>query len=70
MSRTALFSSVALLEDVPGRQLTKGQIGTVVERLERDGEEALLVEFSGDEGQRVRARRQKSEIDGRSFDAH
>ena len=50
MSRIALLSSVALLEDVPVRKLTNGQIGTVVEYLERDGEEALLVEFSDDQG--------------------
>ena len=50
MSRFALLSSVALLEDVPVRKLTKGQIGTVVEYLEREGEEALLLEFSDDQG--------------------
>ena len=50
MNRIALLSSVVLIEDVPGQKLTKGQIGTVVECLERDGEEALLVEFSDDEG--------------------
>jgi hypothetical protein len=51
MNPIPLLSSVALTEDVPGQNLTKGQIGTVVEYLERDGEQALLVEFADDEGQ-------------------
>ncbi|MDQ2945821.1 MAG: DUF4926 domain-containing protein [Acidobacteriota bacterium] len=50
MNRVALLSSVALIEDLPGHSLTKGQIGTVVEHLERNGEEALLVEFADDQG--------------------
>ncbi len=51
MSRIALLSPVALIEDVPNQGLTKGQIGTVVEFLQRDGEAALLVEFSDGAGQ-------------------
>lgn len=51
MNRIPLLSLVALTEDLSGRNLTKGQIGTVVEYLERDGEEALLVEFADDQGQ-------------------
>lgn len=51
MNRIALLSPVALIEDVPGQGLTKGQIGTVVEFLQRDGEAALLVEFSDETGQ-------------------
>jgi Domain of unknown function (DUF4926) len=51
MNQIALLSTVALTEDVPGQNLTKGQIGTVVEHLERDGENALLVEFADDLGQ-------------------
>jgi hypothetical protein len=50
MSRIALLSPVALIEDVPNEKLTKGQIGTVVEYLQRDSDEALLVEFSDEEG--------------------
>lgn len=50
MNRIALLSPVALIEDVPNQKLTKGQIGTVVEYLQRDSEEALLVEFSDEEG--------------------
>jgi len=46
-----LLASVALVEDLPSHKLTRGQIGTVVEHLERDGERALLVEFSDEEGQ-------------------
>jgi Domain of unknown function (DUF4926) len=51
MNQIALLSPVALIEDVPEQSLTKGQIGTVVEFLQRDGEEALLVEFSDETGQ-------------------
>ena len=50
MNRIALLSPVALIEDVPNQRLTKGQIGTIVEFLERDGEAALLVEFSDETG--------------------
>ena len=50
MNRIRLLSSVALIEDLPNQNLTRGQIGTVVEYLERQGEEALLVEFSDDQG--------------------
>ena len=45
-----ILAVVALLEDLPDRGLTRGQIGTVVEHLERDGEQALLVEFSDEQG--------------------
>jgi hypothetical protein len=37
--------------DLPKECLTRGQIGTVVERLSVDGEETLLVEFSDKDGQ-------------------
>jgi hypothetical protein len=42
---------VALAADLPAEGLTRGQIGTVVERLSADGEEALLVEFSDEDGE-------------------
>jgi hypothetical protein len=51
MNPVALLSPVALVEDVPEHRLTKGQIGTVVEILQREGEYALLVEFSDETGQ-------------------
>lgn len=38
---------VALLKDLPGRNLTRGQVGTAVERLGRD---TWIVEFADDEG--------------------
>jgi Domain of unknown function (DUF4926) len=38
---------VALLADRPANNLTRGQVGTVVELLDRN---SALVEFSGDEG--------------------
>lgn len=50
MSRIAIHSAVALLEDIPSQNLAKGQIGTVVEYLERSGEEALLIEFADSQG--------------------
>ncbi len=46
-----LLSPVALIEDIPDRKLTRGQIGTVVECLDRDGEAAVLVEFSDEHGE-------------------
>ncbi len=51
MKPVPLLASVALTEDLPDHKLTRGQIGTVVEHLERDGEEALLVEFSDEHGE-------------------
>jgi hypothetical protein len=44
---SALVDTVALLSDMPAHGLVRGQVGTVVEALDR---ETLLVEFSGDEG--------------------
>ena len=46
-----LLALVALTEDLPNHRLTRGQIGTVVEHLERDADRALLVEFSDEQGQ-------------------
>ena len=43
----ALLDLVALLNDIPARQLTRGQVGTVIEQLDQD---TLLVEFSDDQG--------------------
>jgi len=51
MTHIPLLSPVALTEDLPERRLTRGQLGTVVEHLERDGEKAVLVEFSDEQGQ-------------------
>ena len=51
MKPIPLLSAVALIQDLPGQKLTSGQIGTVVEYLELDGEKALLVEFSDEQGQ-------------------
>lgn len=42
---------MALTEDVPAHRLTRGQIGAVVEHLERDGDRALMVEFSDEQGE-------------------
>ncbi len=46
-----LLASVALTQDMPHHGLTRGQVGTVVEHLERDGDAALLVEFAGEDGE-------------------
>jgi hypothetical protein len=51
MKQIPLLAPVALIEDLPGKGLTRGQIGTVVEQLERDEERAILVEFCDSEGQ-------------------
>ena len=51
MKSISLLAMVALTENLPERQLTRGQIGTVVEYLERNGESALLVEFSDEQGE-------------------
>lgn len=56
-----LLSVVALLADVPEHRLTRGQIGTIVEFLQRDDEQALLVEFSDDHGQTYASAVLKSE---------
>jgi len=51
VKQVPLLAVVALLEDLPASKLTRGQIGTVVEHLDRAGEHALLVEFSDEQGQ-------------------
>jgi hypothetical protein len=51
MKSIPLLAFVALTEDLPEYKLTRGQIGTVVEYLERNGDSALLVEFSDEQGQ-------------------
>ena len=43
----SLLDLVALLTDIPSRQLIRGQVGTVIEQLDQD---TLLVEFSDDQG--------------------
>lgn len=42
-----LLDVVALSENLPERGLSRGQVGTVVEKLDKD---AFLVEFSDDDG--------------------
>jgi hypothetical protein len=43
----SLLDAVALLSDVPARGLARGQVGTVVEKID---DEAALVEFSDEDG--------------------
>jgi hypothetical protein len=43
----SLLNVVALLTDLPAQRLARGQVGTIVERLDV---ETLLVEFSDDQG--------------------
>ena len=45
--RPSTLDVVALLTDLPERQLARGQVGTVVEELD---DRTLLVEFSDDQG--------------------
>jgi len=45
--RPSVLDVVALLTDLPAQRLARGQVGTVVERLD---EKTLLVEFSDDQG--------------------
>jgi hypothetical protein len=42
-----LLEVVALLTDLPGQRLARGQVGTIVEQLD---DKTLLVEFSDDQG--------------------
>jgi len=51
MAGVPLLAHVALLEDLPGTDLTRGSIGTVVEVLGSTVDPAYLVEFSDDDGQ-------------------
>jgi hypothetical protein len=45
--KPAILDVVALLADRPAEGLARGQVGTVVEHLD---DEAVLVEFTDDEG--------------------
>ena len=45
--RPSVLDVVALLTDLPARQLARGQVGTIVEQLD---DKTLLVEFSDDQG--------------------
>jgi Domain of unknown function (DUF4926) len=45
--RPSVLDVVALLTDLPERQLARGQVGTIVEQLDA---KTLLVEFSDEQG--------------------
>jgi hypothetical protein len=45
--RPSLLGAVALLKDLPGQRLARGQVGTIVEELD---DKTVLVEFSDDQG--------------------
>jgi hypothetical protein len=49
MPEIALFTVVALLENIPDKDLLRGQVGTVVETLAAPG--VFEVEFSDDKGE-------------------
>jgi hypothetical protein len=51
MKLIPVLTVAALTEDLPEFHLTRGQIGTVVEHLELNGEQALLVEFADEHGE-------------------
>lgn len=50
-SSIPMLATVALVVNVPEENLTRGQIGTVVEHLESEGDVAELVEFADTDGQ-------------------
>lgn len=50
-SSIPMLATVAVVVDVPDENLTRGQIGTVVEHLEAEGDVAELVEFADADGQ-------------------
>ena len=47
IDRPAVLDVVALLSDLPANQLARGQVGTVVESLDKN---TVLVEFSDEQG--------------------
>lgn len=51
MTQIPLLASVALVVDLPEQQLTRGEMGTVVEHLRSGNDDPLLVEFSDANGQ-------------------
>lgn len=57
MKEIPLLAPVALVVDLPEQQLTRGQMGTVVEYVHAGNEDALLVEFSDDGGRDLCTRR-------------
>ena len=50
MKRLKLFDTVAILKDIPERQVVYGQVGTVVEIL---GDEVYEVEFTTSQGETI-----------------
>jgi hypothetical protein len=46
-----ILATVALTVDLPDENLTRGQLGTVVEHLQSDDELADLVEFDDENGE-------------------
>jgi Domain of unknown function (DUF4926) len=46
-----LLAHVALVADLPEKGLSRGQLGTVVEKLGTEPDGAFLVEFSGEDGE-------------------
>ena len=53
MKTVPLLAVVVLPEDIPEHKLSRGQMGTVVEHLQREGERAFLVEFSDEDGETI-----------------
>lgn len=51
MKQVPLLAHVALVADLPEKGLTRGQLGTVVEKLGAEPDGAFLVEFSDEDGQ-------------------
>ena len=58
MAEIELLSVIAVLEDIPEKELLRGQVGTVVETLEPG---VFEVEFSGDNGRTYMTRALRSD---------
>jgi hypothetical protein len=50
MTEIPMLAPVALMSDLPKEGLTRGQLGTVVERLGAESDPVYLVEFADDFG--------------------
>ncbi len=58
MAEIELLSVVAVLEDIPDKELLRGQAGTIIETLEPG---VFEVEFSGDNGRTYATRSLRSD---------
>lgn len=59
MNSLKVLDTVALLQDIEGSNLQKGQVGTIVERLDKDIYE---VEFTNQKGETIALKKIKGEL--------